>query len=435
MIDSLETVDINLFQEMCDRLLSGLGDRIFILNRELKIIYSNRRSAPRNDKDLTGKNCYTVFHKFKGPCIDEGLTCPALRTLETGKPARVVHTHFEADGNKKFVEVNTYPLRDKNGNITQVIAATSDVTERQKKEIEAEWSREYLFQLIQNSGDAIITLDPELSITSWNRAAEKIYGWTENEVLSKNLLDVLKGHAPEVINALEKAKQGKIISGLEIAVSRKDSSEMTVSITCSPIRDIEGSVIGISYFSRDVSERKRMEQKIADSERYLRNLIESTSDAIISLDAEGKIVLINEGAEKMFGYSREELIGKNIFEGGEVKFYGDIETAIYVMQKIRNSADGKISNLEVAGKTRDGREIQISVSASMLKKESGEFIGTMGVVIDITERKKLEYELKKKVTELEEFYNLAVGRELKMIELKKEIASLKMRLRELQEKK
>lgn len=251
-------------------------------------------------------------------------------------------------------------------------------------------------------------------------------------MIAKNLLEVLKDQAPYMIETLEKVKQGKIISGLEVTGIRKNGSKIIVSITCSPILDTEGGLIGISCFSRDVSERKLMEQRISDSERFLRNLIESTSDAIIALDAGGKITLINEGGERMFGYSRGELIGKKIVEGGEVKFYTDIETASYVMQKMRNSADGKISNLEVIGRTREGKEIYLNVSASLLKKESGEFIGTMGVVNDITERKKLEDELKKKIKELEEFYNIAVGRELRIIELKKEIGTLKEKLREMQ---
>ncbi len=282
MFDTLEIGDSSSFQDLFDSVLGGLGAGVVIFDREFKIIYSNRRCASQSGKsmdEVIGGYCYEISHQIDKPCSDEGRACPAQMTFKTGQPERAIHNRFNVLGNEIFIEVSTYPIKDKNGRVAHVIETTRDISEERKWENDLGWTKEFLYNIIQNSGDAIITFDLDFKITSWNMAAEKIFGWNERELLGKTPA-IFKDQASETVVALEKVKKGEPVSDFEAVRKRKDSSLVTVSTTYSPILGTEGNVVGISSISRDITERKQMEDALRKAYEELKELDMRRSDFV-----------------------------------------------------------------------------------------------------------------------------------------------------------
>ncbi len=171
-----------------------------------------------------------------------------------------------------------------------------------------------LASIVESSDDAIITKTSSGIITSWNRGAEKIYGFPAEEVVGKSISILIPpGYADEVPDILKRIKQGEKIHHYETVRRRKDGQIIYVSVSISPIKDKQGQIIGASTIARDltseVNTRKRAEEKLNTASQYARSLIESSLDPLVTISADGKITDVNEATIKVTGIPREQLIG------------------------------------------------------------------------------------------------------------------------------
>jgi PAS domain S-box-containing protein len=209
-------------------------------------------------------------------------------------------------------------------------------------------------------------------------------------------------------------------------------------ITASPLLDKNGKIIAGIEIVRDVTRHKQTEKKLRESEEKFRALAESTSDWIWEVDRNGIYTYVNLKIEKLLGYLPEEVIGKSPFD------FMPGDEAERIRSIFNNFVETKkpFSLLENINIHKDGRRLFFETSGVPILNEKGSLLGYRGIDRDITERKlyinnlkKNEKELKKRIKELEEFYEIAVGRELRMIELKKEIMQLKEKLNERENNK
>ncbi len=182
-------------------------------------------------------------------------------------------------------------------------------------------TKEYLESLIDNSADAIVTSDLNGVITSWNRGAERIFGFTEEEAIGKFLPflpQFLVGAEREYI---ERIKKGEILKGIETLRQKKDGTIIEVSLTLSPIKDAAGEVIGISGISRDISERKRVEKELIRRNQELSRLffISSAMRGTLELDRLLRMVLTAVTMSDGLGFNRAILFlidyKKNVVKG------------------------------------------------------------------------------------------------------------------------
>lgn len=178
----------------------------------------------------------------------------------------------------------------------------------------------------------------------------------------------------------------------------------------------------------DITERYELEKKLRETGGFLENIIKSSGDAIIATDLQGSITFWSQGAEKMFGYTAEEVLGKSIYDLYPEEYR---EKRKRMEEFLLEYPDDAIRNYRMKIYRKDGRLIDISLSLSLLKDAKGDPIGMVGIAKDITKEVEAEEELKRKMRELEDFYNMAIGREMKMIELKNEIAKLREEIRRL----
>ncbi len=245
--------------------------------------------------------------------------------------------------------------------------------------------------LFDNANDAIITTDIDGRITSWNKSAERIFGWTEQEVVGKDLFSLICSErvaATSKEQIISSALARKIVSGIERACLRKDRTKIYVSLTASAIQDINQSIIGISAIIRDITERKLAEDALRESEERYRKLVEFSPYAI-AVHSEGKIVFINPAGAKLLGAENpEQLIGKSIMD----IVHPDYRDAVKEQVRLMEEKGISVSPVEEKFVRLDGSVIDVEVTAMPFIHQDKP--GIQVIVRDITEQKRAEEKLR-----------------------------------------
>ncbi|MEN0053254.1 MAG: PAS domain S-box protein [Mucilaginibacter sp.] len=243
-----------------------------------------------------------------------------------------------------------------------------------------------LAAIVNSSDDAIISKTLDGHITTWNAAAERILGYTEAEAIGQHISMIIpKEHLPEEERIIAHIAAGKRVDPFETLRQTKDGRLIPLSITVSPIIDARGKIVGASKIARDITERKQAEEHQA----RLAAIINTSDDAIIGKTLQGIITSWNNGAERIFGYSESEALGKHI--------------SLLIPQERLNEEDHIIGNI-AAGKrvdhfetvrlAKDGRLIDISLSVSPITDHAGKIIGASKIARDISEQKAAAEEIK-----------------------------------------
>lgn len=248
---------------------------------------------------------------------------------------------------------------------------------------------DFLSAIIQFSQDAIISETLNGVITSWNPAAEKMFGYTANEAIGKPLAII---SPPDRLNdyqdVIAKVKLGKSINHYETRQRKKDGTIIDVCVTVLPIKDKQDRLTGLSIFYRDISSQKQLS-------RYMRSLIESSLNPLLTLDATGKINGINIATIKMIGVPSEKIIGTDFSA-----YFTNPKKAREGFQLVLSN--GFITNYPLTIHHSDGHLIEVIFNALAYKDIDGKILGVFAAAHDITEQKKIETEVAKRMTELEQ---------------------------------
>ena len=246
----------------------------------------------------------------------------------------------------------------------------------------------WLAAIVESSIVPIISNDLTGVITSWNRAAQDLFGYTAEESVGQPVTILIPpDRVDEEPGILERIGRGERIDHYETIRRRKDGTLLEVSLTVSPIYGPDGRVIGASKIARDVSRRKRSEIELS----RLASIVDSSADAIISKDLNGIITSWNAGAEMVFGYTADEVIGKPV----TILMPPDrVDEEPGILQRIRRGE--RVKHYETIRQRKDGRLIDISLNVSPVYDESGTIVGASKIARDVTEHKNVERTISEK---------------------------------------
>ncbi len=280
------------------------------------------------------------------------------------------------DGTEFPVSVTVAPIRDEAGTVVGVTSIPRDMTER-KQAIAA---AQRMAAIVENSVDAIIAKTLDGIITSWNPAAERLYGYRSEEIIGKSLfLLVPEDRVAESRTILARISAGQRVERLETSRVRKNGTEFPVSLTVSAILDEHDVVVGVSAIARDVTEQKAA----FEAAQRMAAIVENSEDAIIGATLEGIITSWNPAAERMYGYGSEEIIGqpgKLLLPGGRAS---DMNAILAV-----NRAGGHVERVEATRVRKDGTTITVSISLSPIRGPDDAIVGISTIARDVTEQQK-----------------------------------------------
>ena len=240
----------------------------------------------------------------------------------------------------------------------------------------------HLAAIVDSSDDAILSKTLDGTILSWNRGAERLYGYGSEEIVGKHIsVLVPEEKRDEIPEILRKVRSGQAIDHFETERRAKDGGTVPVSLTISPIRDEGGTIVAASTIARDVSERR-----IADELRFrLAAIIDSSDDAILSKTLEGVITSWNRAAEQLYGYSAEEIVGRHISTLVPPDRPGEVED---ILERLRRGE--AVSHFQTERIHKDGTRIPVSLTISPVRNGRGVVTGASTIARDITEQLRME---------------------------------------------
>lgn len=304
-------------REYTKAILNAVIDPLVVLDNKLKVQTANR-----------------AFYSLFGVSRDEvqGISIRELgsndwessdswNAIETALSDRTEFRAIEIEGEFPVVGRRTFVLdvrRLAPDGDALILTTFQDITERKQ----AQRTTSLLAAIVDHSDDAIISKKLDGTLTSWNKSAERLFGYKAEEAIGQHItLIVPPDRRSEEESILRRLALGERVDHFETIRRRKDGTDLDVSLTISPIRDAAGSVIGASKVARDITERKRAERALSEQAR----LLDLSNDAIVIRDADDRVTYWNRAATELYGFTHQEALGRVTHELLQTQFPAPLE--------------------------------------------------------------------------------------------------------------
>src|ERR1051326_5602530 len=391
--------------------LASIGDAVLSTDAQGRIVFANKVALDLlrvSEPEILGKPLEEVFR-----IVNEFTRAPVENPVGRVLRDRAVtglanHTILiTRNGDEIPIDDCASPIRGEGGEIHGAVLIFRDISARRQSEL----TTRLLASIVESSEDAIVSKDVNGIVTSWNRGAERIFGYTAAEMIGKPIeVIAAPGHLDEMPEILERIKRGERIDHYQTMRRAKDGSLVNVSLTVSPIRDASGRIIGASKIARDITAQVRAQAEIAEQRERLRVTLHSLGDAVISTDYQGNVTYLNPVAERLTGWSNAEADGAPL-----------PEVFCIVNEETRKPAESPVARVLREGQvvglanhtvliSRSGVEYCIDDSAAPIRDTSGAITGVVLVFRDSTDKrnaqKKIEsqtVELRRAITDLNQF--------------------------------
>jgi PAS domain S-box-containing protein len=379
-----------------NRVFDAIPDLLSVVDRDMRVIYSNWQGGHEYvAEDIRSNNpfCYDAYYPGQGkPCHP----CHLLEVFRTGKPL-ITEKYNSRIG---YLEVHAFPVLDESGNAIMAVEYLRNITGR-KQAVDALRQTNHVLEAIINASPlAIIALDTDLKLTLWNHAAEEMFGWKKEEVLFKPYPIIPEDRIEEVQNNIRLLHKGEVRRSQETCRKRKDSSIVDVSLSTAVMPAPDGGVIGYMAIMSDITEHKRAQRDLRESEANYRAIFDAANDAIFVLDIEtGNILDVNRKLCEMYGYTREEVLLLKVedLSSGESPY-----TQKNAVKQIRKARNHKSHLFEWIAKDISGRLFWVEVN--MRGAVIGGGYKALAVVRDITERKQAVQALRESEERFRQIY-------------------------------
>jgi PAS domain S-box-containing protein len=270
--------------------LSSIGDAVIATDAVGRVSFLNQTAEQLigwTNEEATGRLLKDVFHIINER-TRQAVEDPCERVLNTGRVVGLAnHTVLiSRDGTEKPIDDSAAPIRDEKGNIRGVVLVFRDATQQRR----AQETNENLAAIVEHSDEAIIGKRLDGILTSWNKAAERLYGYTAAEAVGQPItLIVPDDRRAELATIMERLRRGVPIDHLETVRVRKDGRRVDVSLTISPIKNNDGEVIGASKIARDITEQKRTREALQRREEHAQLLSEASKSVAAVVDVKSSM--------------------------------------------------------------------------------------------------------------------------------------------------
>ena len=375
--------------------LNEPGPRIVFVNEAFERLsgYSSAEVLGRSPRFLQGAK------------TDRHVLAEIRTALDQRKPTRRQIVNYGKNGNQYWLDIDIVPISDPAGKCTHFAAIERDITEQKRAEIVAT----RLASIVEFSDDAIIGKDLDSTITSWNRGAEKLFGYTASEMVGASIIRLIPADRQDEENhILGKIRAGESVEHFETLRQTKDGRLIDVSVTASPIKDATGKPIGVSKVARDITERRLTEKELYRERDFISAVVDTVGSLVVVLDRQARIVRFNRACEQMTGFSFAEAQGQNLID-------------LVIMPEERGSTKREFENL-CAGQfpntfenhwlTRNGEPRVIAWSNTALVDAAGAVEYVIATGTDITERKRAEEQIVEQAAFLDKARDAILVRDL-----------------------
>ena len=276
-------------------------------------------------------------------------------------------------------------VADRSGEKTESVRATTDTQIDVSERALARRAGDLLAAIVDSSDDAIISKTLDGIITSWNKSAERLFGYTREEAVGQHItLIIPEDRRDEEAKIVERLRRGERVDHFETVRLRKDGTLLELSLTISPVKDAAGRVIGASKVARGITEQKQIEKALAERAR----LLDLSSDAIFVRDAADRVTYWNRSASELYGYSREEAVGRVSHELLRTEFPEPLERITEQLHQ-----DNRWTG-ELIHRHKDGSRIVVASRWTLDRDDGGNRKRVLETNNDITQQKQSEEALR-----------------------------------------
>ena len=323
---------------------------------------------------------------FKSHFTDPALAEEGIRlVLAKGKVTNYELTARSKKGRETVVSYNATTFNDQTGKLQGVFAAARDITEQKTLEQQLREQQAYNRGLIESSVDGLITVDPAGVISDVNEQMCRMTGYTRTELIGSPFADYFTEPDKATAGVKQTFDTG-VVTEYALTLISRTRRLLQVSFNASVFRDPTGNVKGIFASARDITDRVRLEERLREQQVYLRGLIESSVDGLITVDPTGFITDVNEQMCRMTGYTREELVG-SVFK----QYFTEPDRADLGVK--RTLAESTVTNYELVLRAKTGRKATVSFNASVFRTPDGQVQGIFASARDISEQARLGLQL------------------------------------------
>jgi PAS domain S-box-containing protein len=334
------------------------------------------------EAEMIGKDIF-YFMNEEGQAL-------AAKLMDRKKDGFAEQAHFKyisKSGNEIWTNLSANPLFDEKGVYKGSLAMVTDITQSKR----AEKKDQFQAALLNTIGQAAIATDMQGKINFWNKAASALYGWTEEEVMGNNIIEItpIQQTKEQAEQIMQELLHGNSWSG-EFTVRRKDGSEFPAFVTNAPIYDQQQQLIGIIGLSADITRRKQAERELKESNERYQLISKATNDMVWDWDlVTGKVYRNKEGWKKIFRTSDTET-EKEVKDDWATKIHPEDKDKISILtNQIRKSTEGSYE-MECRVMRNDGTVAFIHDRGTIVRDQHGKATRVIGATQDITERKKAE---------------------------------------------
>lgn len=365
--------------------IASIGDAVIATDREGRITFLNKiaRSLLKSEEtEVLGRDLDDVF-QIINELTRAKAESPVAKVLREGKVTGLAnHTLLIAqDGTEIPIDDSAAPIRDGNESVQGMVLVFRDITKRRR----AEAISRLLASVVESSDDAIISKDLNGVVTSWNKGAEHIFGYSAEEMTGRPISLLAAPDRPdEMPDILRRIRRGERVDHFQTLRRTKSGNLIHASVTVSPVRDAAGQIIGASKVVRDITAQIEAQREIAEQRERLRVTLSSIGDAVLTTDIAGRVSYLNPVAEQLTGWTSAEGSGQpleNIFH-----IVNEVSRQIVDNPVARVLREGNIIGLanHTVLISRDGREHAIDDSGAPIRDNDGHILGVVLVFRDIT---------------------------------------------------